>query len=171
MQRRLHRVGDLVWPDREETKFMTRAEWIEVLVIIALTPVSWLVWPYLSSPMPIWQIVLGASALLLAQSLVRDVAILFRSRRSAANEPRKEAQCFCLESTVGATGVVVGAALAGLGGSTPVAISRWDFFLAGAGTMVLGFLIKDLVISWKPFGLRREKDHLNLIVRWKSRPK
>jgi hypothetical protein len=35
--------------------------------------------------------------------------------------------------------------------------------------MALGFIIKDFVISWNPFGLRREKDHLNLIVRWKSK--
>jgi len=51
-----------------------------------------------------------------------------------------------------------------------MAIGRTDFVLALAGTMALGFAIKDLVISWKPFGVRREKDHLNLIVRWKSRP-
>jgi hypothetical protein len=59
--------------------------------------------------------------------------------------------------------------LAGLCRSTQVAIGRWEFFFAVAGTMVLGFLIKDFVISWKPPGVRREKDHLNLIVRWKSK--
>jgi Ca2+/Na+ antiporter len=121
--------------------------------------------------MPVWQIVLGLSALLLAQSLVRDIAILLRRRHLESSGPRQEAQCFCLESTVGATGVVAGAVLAGLGNSMPVAISRWTFFLALAGTMALGFLIKDLVISWKPPGLRREKDHLNLVVRWKSKSK
>jgi len=35
--------------------------------------------------------------------------------------------------------------------------------------MTLGFAIKDLVISWKPFGVRREKNHLNLIFRWKGK--
>ncbi len=150
---------------------MRRAEWIEVLAIGVVAPMSWLVWPCFLSPTPVWQIVLGASALLLVQSLVRDIAILVRTRRSASNEPRKEAQCFCLESTVGATGIVAGAALAGLGSSLRVAVSRWDFPLAVAGTMALGFIIKDLVISWKPLGVRREKDHLNLIVRWKSKSK
>jgi len=150
---------------------MTRAERIEVLVIAALAPISWLVCPHFCTTTPIWQTVLGLSALLLAQGLVRDIAILFRNRRSALNEPRKEVQCFCLESTIGATGVLAGAALAGLGISTQGTIGRWDLFLAVEGTMVLGFLIKDLVISWKPFGVRREKDHLNLIVRWKSKSK
>jgi small-conductance mechanosensitive channel len=146
---------------------MTKAEWIEVSVIAVLIPIGWLAWPQFSGATPLWQIVLGLSALLLVQSLVRDVAILLRSRRSPSNGPRKEAQCFCLESTVGSTGVAVGAVLAGFGGSTQVVIGRWEFSLAAAATMTLGFLVKDLVISWKPFGLRREADHLNLIVRWK----
>lgn len=148
---------------------MTCAEWMEILAIAAVTTAGWPASKFFPSTMPLWQIVLGASALLLAQSLVRDVAILLRNRRPAANEPRKEAHCFCLESTVGATGIVAGALLAGLDSSTQVAIGRWSFVLALAGTMALGFAIKDLVISWKPFGVRREKDHLNLIVRWKSR--
>jgi hypothetical protein len=152
-------------------RMKTRAEWIEILLIGILASMSWLAWPYFPSPIPLWQIVLGVSTLLLLQSLVRDVAILLRTRRSASNELRKEAQCFCLESTVGVTGVVAGAALVGLGSSTNVTISRWDFFLAVAGTMALSFVIKDLVISWKPLGVRREKDHLNLIVRWKSKSK
>jgi len=148
---------------------MTRAEWVELAMICAVTTVGWFVWPNFSVVMPLWQIVLGASALLLAQSLVRDVAILIRQRRSASNQPHKEAQCFCLESAVGATGVGAGAALAGLSGSTQIAIGRLEFLIVIAATMALGFLIKDFVISWKPIGLRREKDHLNLIVRWKRK--
>jgi hypothetical protein len=154
---------------RQSFKKMTRAEWIEVLVIGVAATGSWLMRPFLPGTMPLWKIVLGLSALLLAQSLARDAAILLR--RSRTNEPRRDAQCFCLESTVGATGVVAGAVLAGLGSSMQVTTGRWIFLLAVAGTMALGFLIKDLVISWKPFGVRREKNHLNLIVRWKIKSK
>jgi hypothetical protein len=150
---------------------MTRAEWIELLLLSAVAATGWICWPQFPAALPLWQIVLGASALLLAQSLVRDVAILFRSRRPAANEPRKEAQCFCLESTVGLTGVIAGLALFSLGSSHPITLNRREFLIAIAGTMLLCFLIKDIVISWKPFGLRREKDHLNLIVRWKTSTK
>jgi hypothetical protein len=148
---------------------MTREEWVEVLVIGAVASMSWLAWPYFPSPTPVWQIVLGVSALLLLQSLVRDVAIVLRTRSAASEEPRKEASCMCLESTVGATGIVAGAVLAGLGSSAQVALGRPGFVLAVAGTMTLGFVIKDWVISWRPLGVRREKDHLNLIVRWKTR--
>jgi hypothetical protein len=134
-----------------------------------LAPAGCLIWPDFPTAMPLWQWVLELSALLLVQSLVRDIAILLRRRRSTSL--RKEAQCFCLESTIGVTGVVVGAALAGLGSSALVEVSRWGFCLAALGTMALGFAIKDLVISWNPLAVRREKDHLNLVVRWRSKKK
>ncbi|MDP9008801.1 MAG: hypothetical protein M3N91_08865 [Pseudomonadota bacterium] len=148
---------------------MTRAEWNEVLAIGIIAPTSWLIRPYFSPAMPVWQLALSLSALLLAHSLVRDIAILLRGRRAASAELRREAHCFCLESSIGATGVVAGAILAALGPSTQVAIGRWEFALGVAATMVLAFVIKDLVISWNPLGLRREKDHLNLIVRWRNK--
>ena len=75
------------------------------------------------------------------------------------------------ESTAGATGIVAGALFAWLGGSTQMAVSRWEYFLAVTGTLTLGFIIKNLVISWNPPGVRREKDHLNVIIRWKTRSK
>jgi hypothetical protein len=153
---------------------MTRAERIEALMITVLAPASWLAWPYFSpgppsAAVPLWQITLSLSALLLLHSLIRDVAILLR-RRAAADGPRREAQCVCLESTLGLTGVVAGAMLAGLAGSAHVTIGRWEFSLALTATLALGFAVKDLVVSWNPLGLRREKDHLNLIVRWTGRP-
>jgi hypothetical protein len=150
---------------------MTRAEWIEVLVIVVLAPASWIAWPYFAPTMPLWQLALSLSALLLAHSLVRDTAVLLRSRMSESKSTghRQEAHCFCLESTIGATGVVVGIVLAALGLSIQVAIGRWYFVLGVAGTMVFAFAVKDLVISWNPLGLRREKDHLNLIVRWRGK--
>ena len=150
---------------------MTRAEWIEAIIAGTVALTAWFAWPFIPSPTPIWQIVLGVSSLLLLQSLIRDVTILLRTRPSVSHEPRREAQCFCLESTVGLTGIITGAILVGLGSSTHVTIGRCGFTLAVAGTMTLGLLIKDLVITWNPLGLRREKDHLNLIVRWKSRSK
>jgi hypothetical protein len=150
---------------------MTRAEWTEVFAIAMIAPASWFIWPHVSFPIPVWQVVLGLSALLLAQSLVRDVAILLRRQRAEASEPPKEAQCFCLESTVGATGMLLAALLAGIASDAKVVLTRWEFFLAVTGIIVIGFLIKDIVIAWNPFGVRREKDHLNLIVRWKIKPK
>ena len=50
LQRRLHRVGHLVWPDCAKTKFMTRAEWTEIAMITVITLVSRFIWP-ISFPM------------------------------------------------------------------------------------------------------------------------
>jgi hypothetical protein len=144
----------------------TRVERIELLVIVSVAVVGWIVQPHLPSAIPLWQFVLGMSALLLAQSLVRDVSILLR-QRSTSNRPRREAQCFCLESSVGSAGIIAAALLAVLAGSIAVTVSQWGFTIAISATLLLGFAIKDLVISWSPLGLRREKDHLNLIVRWR----
>ena len=148
---------------------MTRAEATEVLIIAASAMTSWLAWPELPKSLPVWEIVFGFSILSLAQSLVRDVAILIRLRRSQPSPQRKEMQCFCLESTIGAGGVLAGAILVGIGSTHQFAMNRWIFFLLVTATLVMGFLIKDFVISWNPVGLRREKDHVNVLVRWKSK--
>jgi len=146
---------------------MTRAEWIELALVAVVAAASSHTAQLLPPAIPLWQIVLGLSALLLAQSLMRDVAILIRQGRAKSNVPRKIARCFCLESTVGATGVAAGAALVGLGVARQFTVSPWKVSVAVAATMILGLVIKDLVISWKPPRVRYEKDHVNLLVRWK----
>src|SRR5947207_10587002 len=120
---------------------MTRAERIELLVIGIAAVIPWLVQPYLPPTIPLWQIVLGLSALLLAQSLIRDVVILLGRRRSPSAGPRIEAQCFCLESSVGSTGVIIAAILGMLATATRLTVGRWQFVVAVAGTMALGFII------------------------------
>jgi len=146
---------------------MTRAEWIELALVAVVAAASSQTAQFFQPAIPLWQIVLGLSALVLAQSLVRDVAILIRQRRTKSSAPKEIVQCFCLESTIGATGVAAGAALVGLGVARQFTVSPWKISVAVAATMILGLVIKDLVISWKPPRVRREKDHVNLLVRWK----
>lgn len=148
---------------------MTREGCIEILLICLVSAMSWLAWPYFSSPTPIWQIVLAASTLILLQSLIRDIIILIRDHYSTSHKLMKEAQCFCLESTVGASGIAIGLLLLGLGSPTEIIINRWELFFATLAILGIGFVIKDWVITWNPLGLTREKNHLNVIVRWKSK--
>ena len=67
---------------------------------------------------------------------------------------------------MGLTGVVLGVVLAlcGLGGQLVLNPARW-MLVAGA-VFTLGFLAKDLVISWRPPGIRRDPDHHSIIVTW-----
>jgi hypothetical protein len=73
---------------------MTSGEWIEVAAIGILAPISWLAWPFLPSPIPLWQMVLGLASLLLFQSLVRDFAIVLHARRLPSNESPKKPLVF-----------------------------------------------------------------------------
>ena len=146
---------------------MTRTDWIEVALIALLIAGSWLLLPLLPAGMSISQVMLMLSALLLLQSLIRDCLILWRTRQIKNADPTREMQCFCLESTVGMTGVVLGLALFGLAGSRQLAVTAPGLVMAAGATLILGFLIKDLVLTWNPFGVKREKDHLNLVVRWR----
>ena len=46
-------------------------------------------------------------------------------------------------------------------------MDRWVWSLLAASVMILGFVMKDFVLEWSPFRLRRDKDHLNIVVAWK----
>ena len=54
---------------------------------------------------------------------------------------------------------------AGLGQPVAMTPSRWARCVVGA--TLAGFLLKDLVFGWNPWLIRREKDHPNIIVRWR----
>jgi hypothetical protein len=110
-------------------------------------------------------LLLGAAALLL-QGLARDLGRLVDARRSAS--PSRAVTCVCLESTVGVTAIVAGAALA-LGWATvrvnvkPVV---WPASLAAV--LAFGALTRDLVFDWRQVRIRREADH-RARVGWRSR--
>ena len=74
----------------------------------------------------------------------------------------------CVESTLGATGVLLGVGLIGLGVSSTITMSQIQWTLGGLAITVIGFLIKDLVFQWSPWKVRREKDHLNIIFSRKT---
>ena len=71
------------------------------------------------------RLLLGASALLLFQSLARDLWLLAREKRASQPSPRRKARCMCVESTVGAMGIVAGAVLLGSGIDRSVGMNNW----------------------------------------------
>jgi MFS-type transporter involved in bile tolerance (Atg22 family) len=144
-----------------------RGSWIEIIIICIVVSILPLV--HFPAVMYLWEIVMYSSALLLMQSLVRDITILLRSFFSKSKEPRREMQCFCLESTIGALGVIIGLVLVAFAGSRQIEISHRQAAFAITAILILGFIIKDLVITWNPFGLRREKNHLNILVTWRRK--
>ena len=138
------------------------------VIVLALAGLHVLA-PRLPAELPLGQLMLSAAALLLLQGLLRDLYILARGRRGGVDDVRIEARCMCVESILGALGIVAGGAvlLAGAGGIVDMPASRWT--LAGAAVLVVGFLIKDLVIDLANPAVRVQRDHLNVVFRWRGR--
>ena len=104
----------------------------------------------------------------LVQGGLRDLWLLHLVKSSPANTPRRRLPCMCLESSVGLTGVVVGVilALCNVGGQVALSPARW--MLLTAAVLALGFVAKDLVISWRPLGVRRDPEHHSIVFTWWS---
>ena len=122
----------------------------------------------LPSSMPISYLVLYGSALLLLQSLLRDLWYLFHSRNKELTGSKITIQGMCLESTVGGFGIVLGVVLSLTGLTIKVMMLGWLWLVLVAGVLVLGFLIKDLVIEWSPCRIRRDKNHMNIVFSWRK---
>ena len=146
---------------------MEYSEKCELGFILVVAMGCWIVAPALPGQVGIGTLLLMLSALLLLQSLVRDLGLLARSARGSAASPRRVARGMCVESTVGATGIVIGAILLGSGMSQPVMMERWSWTLSVVVVTGIGLLIKDYVVEWGPWRIRRDKDHMNIVFRWK----
>lgn len=146
---------------------MTHAEKIE-LGLIAATGVGFFVFAPAPSPrIELGNLVLYDSALLLLQSLLRDIWLLLKAKSAAQNGPSRVARCMCAESTVGVTGLAIGAALVGFGWGKPIVMSAWTWGIQVVLILVIGFLIKDYVLELRPWRIRRDSDHVNILVRWR----
>lgn len=138
---------------------------VELLLIAAVALISLsgvVAWPdKLSSG----NLVLALSGLFLAQTLVRDLYLLYR-RDKRENMPEEVSRpVFCVETTVGVAGVIVGSMLIFASAGPVVAVSDGIWVILVALTMLLCFALRDYVVQWNPWAIRRDPDHVNIIVR------
>jgi hypothetical protein len=113
------------------------------------------------------------SALLLFQGLVRDLFLLAKQKRMVRSQPAMQQQplrSMCLESTLGVMGLLLGAGLIGLGwyNDPPLMLPDWAWGCLLMLVMSVGFVIKDLVIDSRPWRIRRDKDHMNILFKWRQ---
>lgn len=110
-------------------------------------------------------LIVSLALTLLLQGFFRDIYLLYRIRKEPDKKPQIAMRCMCLESTVGLPAVLCGAFLSLLlpdwKWQLPTPVSATLFSL----TLVCGFLIKNFVITWRPLGLRREKNHSRIQFR------
>lgn len=145
---------------------MTHIEKVELL-LIALTGISiGSISTYLPKSVGFGRLLLAVSALLLLQSLIRDIWSLIQQKHVKKTETKTIMRCMCVESTIGITGVVIGIMMLGSGFERSLALKDWAWSIVAVAVLLLGFLIKDYVMELKPFRLRKNKDHHNIIVKW-----
>ena len=146
---------------------MTTAERVELALIPIAGVVIWLIGGRLPAVIGTGSLLLASSVLLLSQGLIRDLWLLYRRNQALRVEPRQHALCMCVESTVGVVGVVAGLIILGSAVDATVTMSPWRWIGLVIVVLAVGFAIKDFVFEWRPFRLRRDKDHVNLVFSWK----
>lgn len=112
------------------------------------------------------ELLAGACLAWLVQGGLRDAWLLYRMRARPDRAPRRRMACVCLESSAGLTGVVVGAVLAALGRGGTVAMGPARWAALAAVVFTAGFLLREVVVTWRPLGLRREPDHHAIVFTW-----
>ena len=98
------------------------------------------------------------------QTLVRDLVILWKLRRGDGHSAGSQlAHCYCLETPVGMLFLVL--AIGIYWASPPGRLDGgWAMVGLGVGaTMLINFLLRDLIIQWKPLAIRRDPAHFNII--------
>jgi hypothetical protein len=147
---------------------MTTAEKIEVILIPLAGAAIWLMREWLPADIGIGSLLLASSVLLLLQGLFRDLWLLFKRKQDTQSGTQQEVLCMCVESTVGVMGVVAGIVIFGSAINRPVQMNSWIWSLLAVAVLTIGFAMKDFIFEWRPFRIRRDKNHLNIIFSWKS---
>lgn len=146
---------------------MTAAERIELALIPLACVFVWSIGGKLPGQIGVGSLLLAGSVLLLLQGLIRDLWLLFKRHQQSRESVRQEALCMCVESTVGVTGVVAGLVVLGSAADSTLVLSAMLWSISTAAVLLIGFAIKDFVFEWRPFRIRRDKDHVNLVFSWK----
>ncbi len=148
---------------------MTLREKVELLLISAAAGAAAAI-PGLPRRVATGELILAASVLLLGQGLIRDLWIKYRAPKpppapADAAEPSKPRGlfCMCMESTVGMLGVIAGCGIVLAGVRHPIDLPAYFWPVAVLVIGVIGFVIKDYVLDWKTWSIRREKDHQNVV--------
>ena len=146
---------------------ITAAEKFELALIPVVGMISWLMAARLPAQISTGALLLGASVLLLLQGLIRDLWIISRRNRQSQVGAHQEALCMCVESTVGVTGVLAGLIILGSSIDSTLSANPPLISFLTIGVLTIGFAIKDFILELRPFRIRRDKDHLNIVFSWK----
>jgi len=151
---------------------MTVSEKVEICLIPIFGLGFGLMASLLSEQVSVGRIFLLASVFLLVQSLIRDLWLLVRDKRKSKSHALKAkaitARCMCVESTIGIIGVIIGLVLLGSNVTIMIMMDYWHWSVLAVLVSSFGFGVKDYVLEWNPWRIRRDKDHMNIVFTWKK---
>ena len=110
---------------------------------------------------------LYTAGLSFSQSLVRDVTILVSHKKTSADNQR-ECFCLCLESSFGLIVLVIGLVLSFLLQTPKVLMDTTRWISWTTLILLFSFAIKDYVLLLNPIRIEKDRNHLNIILRWKK---
>jgi hypothetical protein len=145
---------------------LTTLEKAELLALPVVTTLGWFV------PLPpgftlgLGALVTAGSLLLLLQGFCRDLWLWLAARRATVKPEPHHAQCLCVESALGLTGILAAAGLTAFRLGPPVPVTQAGLTLGVALVLAVGFALKDFVFEWSPWKIYRARDHAALHFRW-----
>lgn len=146
---------------------MNNQDKVELALIAAATGLAFTGSDQLPASLALGNLLVIIATLIFVQSLLRDVSILLRHRSRPAAAETRTLMCMCAETTVGTLLMITGLLLLGFAANQTISMNTWRWS-GVVGLSCLGcFLIKDYVLQVRPWALRRDPDHLNIIVSWK----
>ena len=147
---------------------LTTLEKAELSAIPVATAVAWFAPLGPAFTLKIGGLVTAASLLLLLQGFCRDVWLWLAARRATEKPALHSAQCMCVESALGLTGILSAAGLTAFRSGPDLAVTPPELTAAVGVVLVAGFLLKDFVFEWSPWKIYRAKNHATLHFRWKK---
>lgn len=121
------------------------------------------------------RLLLGCSALLLLQGLIRDVCILFFSRKKNVQnlsnndeDDKVKMPCMCIESTLGMLGIIIGGVLLFAASGMNIQMTTHTWWVLLSSVVIVGFLVKDYVLHWDPWKIAKEREHINVLFGFKK---
>ena len=147
---------------------MTNLEKVELAAIPVATALAWFAPPDPAFTLKVGGLVTAASLLLLLQGFCRDVWLWLAARRATEKPAPHSAQCMCVESALGLTGILAAAGLTAFRFGPDLAVTPSGLSAVVGAVLVAGFLLKDFVFEWSPWKIYRAKDHATLQFRWKK---
>lgn len=147
---------------------LTTLEKVELSAIPIATALAWFAPLDPAFKLKVGGLVTAASLLLLFQGFCRDVWLWLAARRATGKPAPHSAQCMCVESALGLTGIVASAGLTAVRFGPDIVVTPPGLTTAVCAVLVAGFLLKDFVFEWSPWRIYREKNHATLHFRWRN---